>query len=262
MEKENVKVVIFAGGKGTRLREETEFKPKPLVNVGNFPILLHIMKIYSHYGFNHFIVALGYKGQMIKDYFLNFMSAHNDVEIDLRNNEVKYLNGMKESFKVTLVDTGLETMTGGRLKKLQPLIGNNTFMATYGDGVADIDLNQLFEFHKSHGKIATVTGVRPSSRFGELNINQNQVIDFKEKPQVANSYINGGFFVFEPEFFDYLRDDDTLTLEQEPLENVAKDNNLIVFKHDGFWKCVDTYKDYKELNSIWKNSAPWKVWEE
>jgi len=204
---------------GTRLREETEYKPKPMVSVGGIPIILHIMKTYAHYGFNNFIIALGYKGDMIKQYFLNYLALNNDVEIDLSCNKVKFLSGLKEDIKVTLVDTGLKTMTGGRLKRLQKYVGNNTFMATYGDGVANINLRKLYDFHKSHGKIATITGVRPSSRFGELNVDENIVMDFQEKPQVDGSYINGGFFVFEPKFFDYLRDDDSLILEKEPLES-------------------------------------------
>lgn len=261
MVEKNIKVVIFAGGMGTRLREETEFKPKPMVYIGGIPILLHIMKIYLRYGFNDFIVALGYKGEMIKNYFLNFLALTNDIKIDLKENKVDFLTKNMRDFKVTLIDTGLDTMTGGRLKRLQKYIGNNTFMATYGDGLADIDISKLYEFHKSHGKMATITGVRPSSRFGELNIKDNLVIDFKEKPQVTGSYINGGFFVFEPEFFKYLKGDDSLILEREPFEEASKDGNLVIFKHDGFWKCIDTYKDFQDLNVIWKESMPWAVWE-
>jgi len=254
---DNVKVVIFAGGKGTRLREETEYRPKPMVTIGEIPILLHIMRLYSHYGFNDFIITLGYKGDMIKKYFLDYLALNNDIEVNLETKEVKFLTDLKESFKVTLVDTGLETMTGARLKKVQKYIGDNTFMVTYGDGVANINLRKLYEYHKSHGKTATITGVRPSSRFGELNTEKNIVMDFREKPQLSGSYINGGFFVFEPKFFDYLNGDDSLILERKPLEKVAEDKNLMIFKHDGFWKCMDTYKDFTELNQIWKESAPW-----
>lgn len=258
---EKVKVIILAGGQGTRLREETEFKPKPLVEVGGIPILQHIMKIYSHYGFSDFIVALGYKGELIKNYFLNYLTTNNDIKINLKDNKVEFLTENKLNFTVTLIDTGLQTMTGARIRKLKKYIGNNTFMVTYGDGVADIDIKKLFDFHKLKGRIATVTGVRPSSRFGELNIKEDQVIDFSEKPQVTRSYINGGFFVFEPTFFDYLEsEDDNLTLEQEPLMKVSQDGQLTIFQHDGFWKCMDTYKDYKDINKIWEKDAPWKVW--
>ncbi len=257
----DVKVIILAGGMGTRLKEETEFKPKPLVEIGGMPLILHIMKIYSHYGFNDFIVALGYKGDMIKNYFLNYLALNNDIKIDLKKNEVKFITKNKESFKVTLVNTGLNAMTGGRIKKLQKYVGDNTFMVTYGDGVADININNLYEFHKKNKKLATITGVHPSSRFGELDIKENLVVNFQEKPQVKDSYINGGFFVFEPEFFNYLPDDETIMLERQPFDDVSKDKNLVVYKHTGFWKCVDTFKDYEELNKIWKEKAPWKVWE-
>jgi len=261
-DKSNVKVIILAGGMGTRLKEETEFKPKPLVDIGGIPILLHIMKIYSHYGFNNFIVALGYKGDMIKKYFLEYLSLTNDITIDLSDiNNIEILTNNKENFKVTLVNTGLNTMTGARIHKLKKYIGNNRFMVTYGDGVADINIDELYEFHKSHGKIATVTGVHPSSRFGELRINkEGVVINFSEKPQITNDHINGGFFVFEPEFFDCLSDDESVMLEKGPMDCVYKTNNLMAFKHDGFWKCVDTFKDYEDLNKIWNKSAPWKVW--
>ena len=257
----NTKVVIFAGGKGMRLNEETEFRPKPMVNIGDMPILLHIMKIYAHYGFNEFIIALGYKGDYIKNYFLNYLALNNDIEVDLKENNIHFLTKRTENFKVTLVDTGLESMTGARLKKLQKYIGG-TFMLTYGDGVANINIRELYEFHKKHGKIATITGVRPSSRWGELNTKENLVVDFKEKPQVTGSYINGGFFVLEPEFFKYLSDDESLILERGPLEEVSKDGNLAIYRHDGFWKSMDTYKDFIDLNEIWKNNRPWKIWKD
>ncbi len=257
---EGTKVIIFAGGSGTRLREETEYKPKPMVTIGKIPILIHIMKIYSYYGFNDFIIALGYKGDVIKDYFLKYYAMNNDFTIDLKDNKIEYLNEKKENFKVTLVDTGQDTMTGGRLKRLQKYIGNNVFMATYGDGVADINITELFKFHKKQGKTATITGVKPSSRFGELNVKENLVIDFQEKPQMSNNYINGGFFVFEPGFFDYLKGDDSLILEKEPFEKVSKDGNLMIYRHEGFWKSVDTYKDFLDLNKLWEEGAPWEVW--
>jgi glucose-1-phosphate cytidylyltransferase len=257
---QDTKVVIFAGGMGMRLREETEFKPKPMVLVGNIPIIVHIMKMYAHHGFNNFIIALGYRGDVIKNYFLNYVALNQNVHVDLKRNKVDFFGEETDDFKVTLVDTGLECMTGARLRKLRPYIGQETFMATYGDGVADVDIGKLFDFHKKHGKTATVTGVRPSSRWGELNIRENTVIDFKEKPQVTGSYINGGFFVFEPEFFDYLEGDDTLQLEREPLEKVSAEGNLMIYKHDGMWSCIDTYKDLLEMNRMWSNGAPWAVW--
>ena len=256
MSKDKIKVVILAGGKGTRLNEETEFKPKPMVNIGGKPILYHIMKIYSYYGFNDFIIALGYKGDMIKEYFLNYLYFNNDIEIDLKKNKINFIDEEKENFKVTLVDTGQDTMTGFRIKKLQKYIGNNTFMVTYGDGVADINIDELYNFHLAHKKIATITGVHPSSRFGELNTKDQLVIDFKEKPQVSDSYINGGFFVFEPEFFKYLEGDENLMLERGPLEKISEEGNLCIFKHKKFWKCVDTYKAFLDLNKIWKKDAP------
>jgi len=253
-----MKVIIFAGGFGTRLKEETEFRPKPLVKIGSKPIIWHIMKIFSHYGFNDFIIAGGYKIELLKEYFLNFVAMNNDFKINLKSNKIELLTDNNEPFSVSVIDTGLETMTGGRLKKLKSIIGNNRFMATYGDGLADIDIKKLLDFHDKHKKLATVTGVHPSSRWGELNIKENLVIDFKEKPQVKDSYINGGFFVFEPGIFDYIEGDSTC-LEKEPLEKLSKEGNLAIYRHDGFWKCMDTYKDMEELNKMWE-SAKWKVW--
>lgn len=256
----NMKVVIFAGGFGTRLKEETEFIPKPMVKIGGKPIIWHIMKIYSQYGFNEFLIAGGYKVEVIKGYFLNFLAMNNDFRINLKDNKVVFLSKTVEPFSVTVIDTGLNTMTGGRLKRLQKHIGNQRFMATYGDGVADINISKLHEFHDSHKKIATVTGVHPSSRWGELNTKENIVIDFKEKPQVQNSYINGGFFVFEPKIFDYI-DDDSICLERGPLEKLSKEGNLAIYKHNGFWQCMDTYKDMNSLNEMWQsNNAKWQTW--
>ena len=260
MSKENIKVVILAGGRGTRFKEQTEFKPKPLIEIGNAPILLHIMKIYTHYGFNDFIIALGYKGDMIKNYFLNYLTLNNDIQVDLKENKVSLLTGNKEHFKVTLVDTGLDTQTGTRIKKLQKYIGNNTFMVTYGDGIGNIDIEELYKYHLDHKKIATITGVKTPSRWGEFDLQDKKVMGFKEKPEVSGSYINGGFFVFEPEFFNYLSENKNQMLEREPLENVSKNENLIIYKHDGFWKCIDTHKDYSELNRLYKEGAPWEVW--
>jgi len=260
MNDKNCKVVIFAGGLGTRLKEETEFMPKPMVKIGSKPIIWHIMKTYSHYGYNDFIIAAGHKIEAIKEYFLNFISMNNDITINLKSNKIDLISNNKELFSVSILDTGLKTMTGGRLKKLQQHIGDDMFMATYGDGVADINIKKLVDFHKSHKKFATVTGVHPSSRFGELNIKEKLVIDFKEKPQVDNSYINGGFFVFEPEVFDYIENDSTC-LEREPFKRLSQEKQLAIFKHDKFWKCMDTYKDMEELNKLWEtNQARWKVW--
>jgi len=257
----NCKVVILAGGFGTRLKEETGIIPKPLVTIGGKPILWHIMKIYSKYGFNDFIIAGGYKVEEIKTYFINFILMNNDFKIDLKDNKIGLISNKKELFSVTIMDTGLNTLTGGRIKRLRGLIGNNRFMVTYGDGVADININQLMEFHKAQGKIATVTGVRPSSRFGELNIKENLVTSFEEKPQVSESYINGGFFVFEPSIFDYL-EGDSISLERAPLEKLSREGNLAIYKHDGFWRCMDTYKDMEELENLWNNNqAKWKIWE-
>jgi glucose-1-phosphate cytidylyltransferase len=257
----NCKVVILAGGFGTRLKEETGIRAKPLVTIGGKPILWHIMKIYSKYGFNDFIIAGGYKVEEIKTYFINFILMNNDFKIDLKDNKIGLISNRKELFSVTIMDTGLNTLTGGRIKRLRGLIGNNRFMVTYGDGVADININQLMEFHKAQGKIATVTGVRPSSRFGELNIKENLVTSFEEKPQVSESYINGGFFVFEPSIFDYL-EGDSISLERAPLEKLSREGNLAIYKHDGFWRCMDTYKDMEELENLWNNNqAKWKIWE-
>lgn len=261
MNNKKCKVVIFAGGFGTRLKEETEFKPKPMVHVGDKPIIWHIMKIYSHFGYNDFIIAGGYKIDVIKEYFINFISMNNNITIDLESNKVTLLTNNKEKFSVSIIDTGLKSMTGGRLKRLQKIIGNNRFMATYGDGVADIDIGKLMEFHISHKKTATITGVHPSSRFGELIIQKNLITNFKEKPQVQDSYINGGFFIFEPKIFDYINGD-SICLERDPLEKLSKEGNLAIYKHDGFWKCMDTYKDMEDLNKLWESGqAKWKVWD-
>ncbi len=254
------KVVILAGGFGTRLREETEFRPKPMIKIGGKPIIWHIMKIYSYYGYNDFIIAAGYKIEMIKEYFLNFVHMNNDFTVDLSSNKVELLTKNIEPFRVTIVDTGLHTMTGGRIKRLKPLIGNNRFMVTYGDGVGDINIQKLMEFHIKNKRYATVTGTRPSSRWGELDIKENLVINFEEKPQVRNSYINGGFFVFEPEVFDYIEGDST-QLEKEPLQNLSRDRQLAIYRHDGFWKAMDTYKDMEMLNKMWESGqAKWKIW--
>lgn len=261
MEKDTCKVVILAGGFGARLREETEFKPKPLVMIGGKPIIWHIMKFYSHYGFNDFVIPIGYKGEMIKEYFLNFLRMNNDFCIDLRNDQIEILSDEREPYTVTVVDTGINTMTGGRIKRLERFIGSNRFMATYGDGLANVDIRKLMEHHKAMGRHATITGVHPTSRFGELNLEQNVITDFMEKPQLHDSYINGGFFVFEPEVFDYI-DGDSIMLEREPFARLSQEGNMAVYKHDGFWKAMDTFKDVEKLNRLWNSGgAKWKVWD-
>lgn len=258
-----MKVVILCGGIGTRLREETEFRPKPMVNIGSRPILWHIMKYYSQFGFNDFILALGYKGEMIKNYFCHYEIMNNDVTIELGKPEnmcIHYAN-QEKGWKITLVDTGEKTLKGGRLKKVEKYINDEIFMMTYGDGLADVDLKKLLAFHKSHKKIVTVTGVNPSARFGELKVKDNQVVVFSEKPKRGTSLINGGFFVFNKKIFDYLSPDDNCDLEIGPLEKIAKEGEMMVYKHKGFWACMDTLRDMEYLNDLWnKGMAKWKIW--
>jgi glucose-1-phosphate cytidylyltransferase len=258
-----MKVVILCGGKGTRLREETEYRPKPMVNIGGRPILWHIMKTYAHYGFKDFILCLGYKGDIIKEYFLNYEAMNNDFTISLGNhNSIRlYDNHRENDWTVTLADTGEETMTGSRVKRIQKYIDCDSFFLTYGDGLANVNINDLLQYHRSHGKIGTMTGVRPSSRFGELNLQGTRVVRFNEKPQVMDGLVNGGYFVFNTQFFDYVQNDDNCILEKEPLETLATDEQLIVYPHLGFWQCMDTYREYELLNSMWKsNQIPWRVW--
>ena len=254
-----MKTVILCGGRGSRLSEETSIQPKPMIKIGGMPILWHIMNIYSHYGHNEFILALGHKGEIIKEYFLNYYALKSDLEIDISTGKVSYQNPQKKDWKVALIDTGENTMTGGRLLRLESLLrSQGTFMLTYGDGVADIDLNALLEFHKSHGKFATITAVRPSARFGGLTLNGNQISEFKEKPQGQEGWINGGFFVFEPDVFDYLENDETV-LERIPLEKLAQDNQLMAYTHEDFWQCMDTVRDRNLLEKIWSSgTVPWK----
>jgi len=259
----DIKVVILCGGLGTRLREETEFRPKPMVEIGVKPILWHIMKIYAYYGFKDFILCLGYKGEMIREYFYNYQILNNDFTIELSNNShIKIHSGdQEEGWRVTLADTGETAMTGSRIKRIEKYITGDEFMVTYGDGVANIDIRKLLKFHKSHRKIGTVTGVHPSSRFGELIVDKNRVIEFSEKPQTKDSLINGGFFVFNRKIFSYLNAADNCVLEKEPLENLSSDRELMVYIHDGFWQCMDTYRDLELLNNLWRsNRAPWKIW--
>lgn len=257
-----MKVVLFAGGKGTRISEESHLKPKPMIEVGGKPILWHIMKQYSAYGHNEFIICLGYKGYVIKEYFMNYFLHNADVTIDLQNNQLEVHNSKAENFKVTLVDTGLETMTAGRLKRVQQYVGNEEFMLTYGDGVSNVDMNQQIEFHKKHGKICTMTVVQPGSRFGIINLNnENHVTSFTEKPKEDGAWINAGFFILKPEVFNYLpSNSDPIMWEADPLVNLAKDGQIAAYKHTGFWKAMDTLRDNVELNSMWENNPLWKIW--
>ena len=251
-----MEVVILAGGLGTRLSEETDIKPKPMVEVGGKPILWHIMKIYENYGFNNFTLALGYKGEVIKDYFMNYHSYSSDLEVNLKNGEVSFSNQVSEDWNVSLINTGISSMTGGRLLRLRDKL-KETFMLTYGDGVSDIDLQELLKFHKSHGKIATVTAVIPSARFGGMHVDDGRVLNFKEKPQSGSGWINGGFFIFEPSIFDYL-DDDTTVLEHEPMEKLVNDGELMAYQHHGYWQCMDTIRDRESLQEIWSSGdASW-----
>ena len=259
----SIPIIILCGGRGTRLKEETEFRPKPLVKIGQHPILWHIMKIYAHYGFKDFVLCLGYKGEMIKEYFLNYEAMNNDFSIQLgQHHEIVFHSKHLESdWNITLADTGETTRTGGRIKKIEKYINNELFMLTYGDGVSNVDITKLLEFHKSHGKVATVTGVHPSSRFGELTTEDKKVQKFNEKPQTKEGFINGGFFVFDKRFFDYLEENDNCYLERGPLESLARKGELMVFEHKGFWQCIDTYRELERLNNIWdKGNAPWKTW--
>ena len=256
-----MKVLILAGGFGSRLSEETTLKPKPMIEIGGKPILWHIMKIYSHYGYNDFIILLGYKGYMIKEYFANYFIHQSDVTIDLAKNKIEVLTNSLEPWKITLVDTGLNTMTGGRIKRVKSLVGDKPFMLTYGDGVADININELMSFHKKHGKAITMTSVQTEGRFGALSIiNENQVKSFKEKPKGDGAWINGGFFVCEPHVLEYISDDTTI-FEREPLEKLAKEKQLYTYKHYGFWKPMDTMRDKLQMEElIEKEKAPWIKW--
>lgn len=256
-----MKVVILAGGYGTRISEESSIKPKPMIEIGEKPILWHIMKIYSSYGYNDFIICCGYKGYLIKEYFLNYYNYYNDFTIDLKNGNVDIHNINSESWKVTLVDTGFDTMTGGRIKRIKDYVGNETFLLTYGDGLSNVNIDKLVKFHKQNKKIATITAVKPPGRFGALNINkESNVKEFIEKPKGDGAWINGGFFVLEPSVIDYIDDDKTI-FEKEPLENLAKNYQLSAYMHSGFWKPMDTLRDKMELEELWnKNKAMWKIW--
>ena len=252
-----MKVVLLAGGFGTRLSEHTEVIPKPMVQIGGKPILMHIMQTYANFNYRDFYLAVGYKAEVIKEYFLKFHSLNSDFKIDLNSGKVTPFKVNSLDWEITLVDTGLNSMTGGRLKRMQKYIGDETFMLTYGDGVANVDVDALVAFHKSHGKLVTMTAVRPSARFGELSLNGDTVSSFQEKPQLHEGWINGGFFVMEPGFFNYIKDDATL-LEREPLERVASEGQLMAYRHQDFWQCMDSKRDLELLESLWnKGEAPW-----
>lgn len=257
-----MKVIILAGGLGTRLSEETELRPKPMVEIGGRPILWHIMKMYSYYGFNDFIVLTGYKSHIIKDYFINYYTRYSDITVDMRKNSVNIHKHRNEPWKVTMLYTGQDTMTGGRIKKAQEYIGKETFMLTYGDGVSDVNIKKLLEYHKDSGKLATLTSVQPSGRFGAIDVDsEGNIASFNEKPKDGGSWVNAGFFVLEPEIFNYIQPGEKIIWEREPLEHLARDNQLNAFKHDGFWRPMDTLRDKNELTQMWmKNDAPWATW--
>lgn len=257
-----MKVAILAGGVGSRLAEETEIKPKPMVEVGGRPILWHILKHYAHYGLNDFVIALGYKGEYIKKYMLDYCHLNGDLKVQFKSGKVDARGTHRPDWTVDLVDTGVSTLTGGRIKRLAPYIGNETFMLTWGDGVSDVDLNKLLAFHKSHGKLATLTAVRPPARFGHLVFEGDCISQFSEKPQTGEGWINGAFFVLEPQIFDYIDGDDT-QWEREPLERLAAEKQLMAYRHTSFWQCMDTLRDKKLLEDLWEHGgAPWKVWED
>ena len=259
-----MKVAILAGGVGSRLSEETTVKPKPMVEIGGIPILWHIMKHYSSYDFRNFVIALGYKGEVIKKYMVDFASLNSNLTVNISTGQVEMNGGAKPDWRVELIDTGMSTGTGGRIKRLAPVLGDKTFMLTWGDGVSNVDLHKLLEFHRAHGKLCTLTAVRPPARFGHLEFtqgDQNQITTFNEKPQTAEGWINGAFFVCEPEVFDYVASDEAMW-EREPLEGLAHDGQLMAYKHDSFWQCMDTLRDKVRLEELWSTGhAPWKIWE-
>jgi glucose-1-phosphate cytidylyltransferase len=256
-----IKVVILAGGLGTRISEETSIRPKPMIEIGGMPIIWHIMKIYSHYGFNEFVVCLGYKGYVIKEYFSNYFIHMSDITVDLKNNDLEIHNNQSEPWRVTMVDTGVDTMTGGRLKRVEKYVDGGTFMMTYGDGLIDLDINKLIHFHRNRGVKATLTAVKPAGRWGLVEIGSNGIIEkFAEKPKGDGGYVNGGFFVLEQGIFDYIENDGTIW-EQAPLETMARDKVLAAYKHDGFWYAMDTQRDKLHLEEQWSSGkAPWKIW--
>ena len=257
-----MKVAILAGGVGSRLAEETEIKPKPMVEIGGRPILWHITKHYYHYGSTDFVIALGYKGEFIKKYMVDYCSLNGDLRVELKSGKVQSQGTHVPDWRVDLVDTGVSTLTGGRIKRLAPFIGNETFMLTWGDGVSDVDLKKLLAFHRSHGKLATLTAVRPPARFGHLVFDGDRIEQFSEKPQTGEGWINGAFFVLEPQVFDYIDGDET-QWEREPLEQLSRDGQLMAYRHTSFWQCMDTLRDKKLLEDLWHHGgAPWKLWED
>ncbi len=257
-----MKVAILAGGYGSRLAEETEIKPKPMVEIGGRPILWHIMKHYACYGFKDFVIALGYKGEVIKKYMIDYCSLHSNLTVNMHSGEVHVHDGPRQDWTVELIDTGIRTQTGGRIKRLAPYLKDGTFMLTWGDGVSDVNLLELLAFHRSHGKLATLTAVRPPARYGHLEIQGEQVMVFDEKPQTKEGWINGAFFVLEPGIFDYIDGDDTVW-EKEPLERLARDGQLMAYRHTSFWQCMDTLREKYILESLWESGkAPWKIWED
>lgn len=257
-----MKVAILAGGFGSRLAEETEVKPKPMVEIGGRPIMWHIMMHYAHYGFKDFVIALGYKGEVIKKYMVDYCSLQSNLTVNLKNGQVTVHDGPKQDWTVELIDTGMRTQTGGRIKRLVPHLGDETFMLTWGDGLSDVDLRQLLDFHRSHGRLATVTAVRPPARYGYMKFHGDTVVEFAEKPQIAEGWINGAFFVLEPGVFDYIEGDDTVW-EREPLERLAEDGQLMAFRHESFWQCMDTLREKYLLESFWQSGkAPWKIWKD
>ncbi len=254
-----MKVAILAGGVGSRLVEETETKPKPMVEIGGKPILWHIMMHYAHYGFTEFVIALGYKGEVIKKYMIDFCRLNSNLTVEFNSGKVRMHDGYRPDWKVDLVDTGVNTMTGGRIKRLAPFLGDETFMLTWGDGVSDVNLKDLLAFHRAHGKLATLTAVRPPARFGHLEFKGNEVIRFTEKPQTSEGWINGAFFVLEPKVFDYIDGDET-QWEREPLDRLSRDSQLMAYHHTSFWQCMDTLRDKKLLESLWESgNPPWVV---
>lgn len=258
-----MKVAILAGGAGTRLAEETEIKPKPMVEIGGKPILWHIMRHYYHYGFKNFVIAIGYKGEYIKKYFADYAALNGNLKISFKDGKVETEGGFRPDWTVEIVETGLQTLTGGRIKRLKPYVGNSTFMLTWGDGVSDVNLHDLLRFHRSHGKLATLTAVRPPARYGHLKIKDGGIVEeFSEKPQAAEGWINGAFFVLEPGIFDYIEGDNT-QWEKEPLENLAKDGQLMAYMHTSYWQCMDTLRDKYLLEQQWNSGSPkWKIWED
>jgi glucose-1-phosphate cytidylyltransferase len=255
-----MKVVILAGGMGSRISEETDVKPKPMVEIGGRPILWHIMQHYSSYGYNEFVIALGYKGHYIKRYMIDFGTEESDLTVSIGSGDVLRHGNRRPQWTVDLVDTGLHTMTGGRIRRIKPYLNGSRFMMTWGDGVSDVNLDELLKFHKGHGKLATVTAVRPPARFGCMTIEGNRVVEFTEKPQTSEGWINGAFFVLEPGVFDYIDGDETIW-EKAPMEKLARDGQLMAYHHSGFWQCMDTLRDKRLLESLWESGqAPWKVW--